>query len=137
MVILEPVLQKFLDRYLFLSAKARSRHFLISPPTLKEILRRELGLKKVSRRWVTHWLSDDRKKLRIDARQKLLPMPGISGDHSLEGIATHHELWFQCSSYSNSMFADSTESVVPPLRYDISGVGGMLQFDVSSWSQGL
>jgi transposase len=48
--ILGPVRQKFLDRYPFSSAKVISRHFRLSLPTVKEILRRELGLKKFSRR---------------------------------------------------------------------------------------
>jgi transposase len=48
--ILGPVLQKFLNRYPFSSAKVISKHFRISPSTVKEILKRELGLKKFSRR---------------------------------------------------------------------------------------
>jgi transposase len=44
--ILEPVLRKFLDKYPFASAKVLSRHFGISPPTVKKILHRELGPKK-------------------------------------------------------------------------------------------
>jgi transposase len=47
--ILGQVLQKFLERYPFASVTARSRHFHISPPTVKEILGRELGLEKFSR----------------------------------------------------------------------------------------
>jgi transposase len=52
--ILGPVLQKFLDRYPFSSIIVISRHFRTSPSTVKEILRRELGLKKFSRRWFPH-----------------------------------------------------------------------------------
>jgi transposase len=59
--ILGPVGQKFLDRYPFSSARVISRHFRISPSTVKEILRRELGLQKFSRRWVPRLLSDDLK----------------------------------------------------------------------------
>jgi hypothetical protein len=45
-----PILQKFLDRYPFSNTKVISRYFRLSPPTVKEILIRELGLKKFSRR---------------------------------------------------------------------------------------
>jgi histone-lysine N-methyltransferase SETMAR len=38
---------------------------------VKEILRRERGLKKFSRRWVPHLLSDDEKKSRIAASREL------------------------------------------------------------------
>ena len=75
--ILGPVLQKFLDRYPFSSAKVISRHFRISPSTVKEILRRQLGLKTFSGRWVPHLLSDDQKQLRVDASRKLLSMLGM------------------------------------------------------------
>jgi transposase len=61
--MLGSVLQQFLDRYPFSSAKVLSRHFRISLSTVKEILTRGVGLQKFSRRWVPHLLSDDQKKL--------------------------------------------------------------------------
>jgi predicted GIY-YIG superfamily endonuclease len=85
------VLQKFLDRYPFSSARVISRHIRSSPSTLKEILRRELGLKKFSRRWVSHLLSDDQKKLQVDASRKLLSLLGMYAEHNIEGIATGDE----------------------------------------------
>jgi hypothetical protein len=88
---------------------------------MKEILRRELGLKKSSRRWVTHLASHDQKKLPVDPSRKLLSLLGMYAEHHFEGIATSDESWFQCSSYSDSMFASSRESVVPRIRRDISG----------------
>jgi hypothetical protein len=42
-------------------------------------------------------------------------------EHNFEGIATGDESWFQYSSYSDSIFAGSRESVVPRIRQDISG----------------
>jgi hypothetical protein len=42
-------------------------------------------------------------------------------EHNFEGIAIGNESWFQYSSYSNSMFAGSRESVVPKIQRDISG----------------
>jgi transposase len=66
MSILGQVLQRFLDRYPFSSARVISRHFHISPSTVKEILRRKLRLKKPSRRWFPHLLSHDQRKLRVD-----------------------------------------------------------------------
>jgi transposase len=123
MSILGPVLQKFLDRYPFASARVMSKHFGLSPPTVKEILRRELGLKKFSRRWVPHLLSDAQKKLRVDASRQLLSMLGMYAEYNFEGITTGDESWFQYSSYSDSdsMFAESRANVVPRIRRDISG----------------
>jgi transposase len=119
--ILGPVRAKFLDRYPFPSARIISRHFRISLSTVKEILRRELGLKKFSRIWVSHFLFDGKKKLQVDASREFLSMLGMYAEHNCEGIATGDEFLFQCSSYSDSMFADSRESVVPRIRRDISG----------------
>jgi histone-lysine N-methyltransferase SETMAR len=117
---LGPALQKFLDRYPFASAKVISRHFRLSPPTVKEILMRELGLRKFSRRWVPHLLSDAQKEARIVECGKLLSMLAMYAEHDFEGIATGDESWFQYTSYSGSMFADSRESVTPRIRHDIS-----------------
>jgi hypothetical protein len=47
-------------------------------------------------------------------------------EHNFEGIATGDESWFQYSSYSDSMFPGSRESVVPRIRRDISGQNTIL-----------
>jgi hypothetical protein len=48
-------------------------------------------------------------------------MLGMSAEHDFEGIAHGGESWFQYSSDSDSVFADSRERVVPRIRQDISG----------------
>jgi hypothetical protein len=58
---------------------------------VKEILKRKLGLKKFSRKWVPHLLSNDQKKLRVDASRKLLSLLGIYAEHNFKGIATGDE----------------------------------------------
>jgi hypothetical protein len=50
LAIFGPVLQRVLERYPASSDKVISRHFRFSPPTVKEILIRELALKRFSRR---------------------------------------------------------------------------------------
>jgi DNA-binding MarR family transcriptional regulator len=64
-------------------------------------------------------LSDDQKKLRVDASRKLLFLLGMYAELDFQGIATGDEFWFQYSSYSDSMCAGSRESVVPRIRRDI------------------
>jgi hypothetical protein len=93
---------------------------------VKEILRRELGVKKFSRRWAPHLLSDDQKKLQIDSSQKLLSVLAMYTEHYFEGIATGDQSWSQCSSYSDSMLADSRESVLPRIPQDNSGQETMI-----------
>jgi hypothetical protein len=45
----------------------------------------------------------------------------MDAEQDFNGIATGDEFWFQCSSYSDSMFAGSRGSVVPSIWQDISG----------------
>jgi hypothetical protein len=113
-----------------LSTKVISGHFRISLLTVKEILRRDLGLKKFSRRWVTHLLSHSQKKLGVDASRKLLSLLGMDAEHNFEGIATGDESWFQYFSYSDSMYTGSRESIVPRIRRDMSGQKLSLAFSL-------
>jgi hypothetical protein len=128
--ILGPVLQKFLDRDPFSSTIVISRHFLTSPLTVKKILRRKLGLKKFNRRWVLHLLSDDRAKLRVVSSRKLLSLLGTYAERNFKRIATGDESWFRYSSYSDSRFPGSRESVVPRIRRDISDKKLCLSFSL-------
>jgi hypothetical protein len=54
---------------------------------VKEILRRELGLKNFSRRSVPHWLSDDQKTLLVNGSRKLLSLLGMYAEPNFKGIA--------------------------------------------------
>jgi hypothetical protein len=54
---LELQLAAFLQKYPFANARVLMQYFLTSVSTIKEILQRELGLKKVSRHWVPLFLS--------------------------------------------------------------------------------
>jgi hypothetical protein len=128
LTILGPVLKKFLDKHPFASAKILSRHFDISPPTVKEILHRELGLKKYSRRWVPHELSKGQKKCRVDQSEMLLDMLQLHAEHNFEGITTGDESWFPYTTYGNSMFVSSAREVVSRTKQNISATKLWLQF---------
>jgi hypothetical protein len=54
-------LAAFLQKYSFANAKVLAQHILTSVPTIKEILQKELGLKKLSRGWVPYSLSPAQK----------------------------------------------------------------------------
>jgi transposase len=62
-------LQAFLLKYPFPSARVIARHFCTTAPTIKDILHRELGMAKFSRRWVLHFLSEAQKR-RVSKHQK-------------------------------------------------------------------
>jgi hypothetical protein len=71
-------------------------------------------------------LSDDQKKSQMIASQNLLSMLRMYAKHDFEGITTGDKSWFQSSSDSDSMFADSRESIVPRIRQDISAFKTMI-----------
>jgi hypothetical protein len=84
-IILGRVLKKLLDTHPLASTKVISRHFDISPAAVKEILRRDLGLKRYIRRWVTHELSEDRKKYQVHQSGTLLDMLRLYAELGVEG----------------------------------------------------
>jgi hypothetical protein len=88
-----------------------SRDFPISPPTVKEILGRELGLQKFSKRTFPHLPSNDQKKSWIAASRELRSLLRVCAEHNFETIATGDVSWFQYASYSDSIFVESRESV--------------------------
>jgi transposase len=75
-VIIGNILRKFLARYLFTSAKGMSRHFCVSPSTIKEVLSRELGFRKYSRGWIHHLLDEAQKNHRCASAIELLELLG-------------------------------------------------------------
>jgi hypothetical protein len=59
-------------KYPFASARVIAQRFLRTVPTIKDILQRELGMRKFSPRWVLHFLSPAQKVARVEASKILL-----------------------------------------------------------------
>jgi hypothetical protein len=55
------------QKYPFTSARIIAKHFLTTASTVKEILQRELGMRKLSLRWISHSLSDAQNVARAKA----------------------------------------------------------------------
>jgi hypothetical protein len=86
-----------------------SRQFSAHLTTIKEILRRDLGLKKFARRWVTHQLNPPQQVQRVEAAKLLLQIRQMLQPNAFDGIATGDESWFQDVYMSNSIFAPSRD----------------------------
>jgi hypothetical protein len=69
---LAPQLWAFMQKYPFTSARIIAHHFLMTVPTIQDILQRELEMRKVSRRWVPHFLSPAQKVARVEASKTIL-----------------------------------------------------------------
>jgi hypothetical protein len=61
-----------MQKYSFTSARVIAQHFLRTVPTIKDILQRELGMRKFLRRWVLHFLSPAQKVVRVEASKIIL-----------------------------------------------------------------
>jgi hypothetical protein len=86
-----------------------SRQFSAGPTTIREILRRGLGLKKFARIEVPHQLNPSQQIQRVEAATLLLQILQLLQPNAFDGFATGDESWFQHVYMSNSMFAPSRD----------------------------
>jgi hypothetical protein len=61
-----------MQKYPFASARVIAQHFLTTVPTINNILQRELGMRKFSRRWMPDFLSPAQKAARVEASKTIL-----------------------------------------------------------------
>jgi hypothetical protein len=119
MIIIGDSLHKFLARYPFASATIMSRHFGVSPSTLKEAFIRELEFRKHARRWVPHWLDDARKNHWRESVIELFELLRRREAYDFDGIATGDESWFHYHWEPREMFAASREKVTLFVRTEL------------------
>jgi hypothetical protein len=86
-----------------------SRQFRAQQTTVKEILPRDLGLKKFTGRWMAHQLNPSYKVQRVEAATLLLQILQMLQPNGFEGIATGDEPWFQYVYMPNSLFTPSRD----------------------------
>jgi hypothetical protein len=102
----------FLQKYLFGSARVFVQRFLTGVPTIKEILQRELGLKKSSQHCVPIFVPRQ-KVVRVEASTEMLRILQESEENHFEGMATGDEFWFQYSYPSSKMLTSAPTDVIP------------------------
>jgi hypothetical protein len=68
-----------------------AKHFRASHYTINEMLGRQVNLRKFSRRWAPHRLSDDQKAVRVRDSKTLLAILRCLQDNSFAGISTEDE----------------------------------------------
>jgi hypothetical protein len=61
-----------MQKHPFTSARVIVQHFLTTVPMIKDILQRELGMRKFSRGWVPHFLSPTQKVARVEVSKTIL-----------------------------------------------------------------
>jgi hypothetical protein len=95
LLTLGPQLEAFMQKCPLASARVIAQHFLTTVPMIKDILQRELGMRKFSRRWLHHFLSPAQKVVRVEASKTTLRVLQDAESNDLEGIATGDESWFR------------------------------------------
>jgi hypothetical protein len=116
---LGPQLEAFVQKYPFASARATVQHFLTTAPTIKDILQRELGMRKFSRRWVPHFLGPAQKVARVEVFTTILRVLQDAESNHFKGIATDDESWFRYCYPSSTMFARAPCEVILRTRQTI------------------
>jgi transposase len=86
-------LSKFLSKYLFASTKNIASHFDLSVSTVKDLLARELELRKFTQRWVPHFLSERQKSEQVTQSRVLLGLLQRHQAADFNAIATGDESW--------------------------------------------
>jgi hypothetical protein len=94
-----------MQKYPFASARVIAHHFLTTVPTIRDILERELGMRKFSRRWVPHFLSPAQKVARVEVSKTILRVLQDAESNDFGGIATGDESWFRYCYLFSIMFA--------------------------------
>jgi histone-lysine N-methyltransferase SETMAR len=84
-----------------------------------DILQRELGMRKFSRRWVPHFLSPAPKPARVEAAKTILRVLQDAESNDFEGIATGNESWFRNCYPSSTISARAPSEVTPRTRQTI------------------
>jgi transposase len=83
---LEPQVEAFLRKCPFASARIIAKHFLTTVSPVNEILQRELGMRKISRWWVSHSLSNAQKIARVEAANKMFKILQESEMNDCDGF---------------------------------------------------
>jgi hypothetical protein len=117
---LGPQLEGFLHAYPFANPRVIAQHFLTMVPTINEILQRELGMRKFSRRWVFHFLSPAQKVARVEASKTILRVLQEAESNDFEEIATGDESWFTYRYQPSTMFARAPSEVITRTQQTIA-----------------
>jgi hypothetical protein len=82
------ILQRFLKKFPFTSARVVAGHFSTDRTIIKSILDRELSLRKFTRRWMSHLLSTEQKLRKVAKSQSFLTILANLAERNFQGIIT-------------------------------------------------
>jgi hypothetical protein len=112
-------LEAFMQKYPFASVRLIAQHFVTTVPTIKDVLQRDLRMRKFSRRWVSHFFSPAQKVAYVEEPKTILRVLQDAESNDFERIATGDESWFRYCYLSSIMFARAPSEVIPRTRQTI------------------
>jgi transposase len=120
LTILGEVLSKLLSKYSFVSAKNIASHFDISVSTVNDLITRELGLRKFTRRCVPHSWTERQKNEQVTQLRLLLDLLQRHQAGDFNVIANGDKSWFRYVYPARTMYARSRSDVASCIRVRIS-----------------
>jgi histone-lysine N-methyltransferase SETMAR len=109
---LEKSLSDFLEEFPFTSAGVIAQNFDLSELRIKDIVEREFWLRRFSRIWLPHSLSESQKADRVAMASGLLTLLRGQVLFSFSRIVTGNESWFLYLYQTDHMFAVSRDDVI-------------------------
>jgi hypothetical protein len=88
-------LETLLTHNSFASARSMGRHFSLSPTTVQEILVREIGFRKIGRKWVACVLSSSQRVGRVEGAQNLLEPLCMNQQNLFQSVVTGEKSLFE------------------------------------------
>jgi hypothetical protein len=131
--VLGKALPDFLEEFTFATAGVIAQHLDRSKHTIKEILQRELGLWRFSRRYVLYSHLEAQKADRPAMADDLLSVLYHQVDYSFSRILTDNELWFLYWCLSGHMFSASRNKVIPREKTTIRVLKVILTISSTVW----
>jgi hypothetical protein len=103
----------------FLTARVLAKRLATSPHTIKEIVARDLGMRRLTRSWVPHELTLANKAKRVEDARMLLQVLRSGSEKHFACTMTGDESWFSYNYESPKMFGHGREQVIPRVSQTI------------------
>jgi hypothetical protein len=120
------VISQFLSHEPYLSARLLAKRLASNVHTIKTILTRDLGMKKVTWRWIPYELNSANKVQRVAKSKTLLTVLLTDASENCSHIITGDESWFYYCYQSSAMFAHDRSGIVPRVSRTIASKKSMI-----------
>ena len=108
--LIHPI-SKILRKQPFISARLIAKQLSVTPNTVLKVLSEDMGLRRFTRKWVPHDLTEEQKLKRVDMSKSILKILEKAEKKNFINIMTGDESWFYFNYQSSHMYAASRDEV--------------------------